>query len=86
MNGKTTYIAPQHKRLKGKEHVLAARSKTSHSVGAEVTRLKFLRKNSACSEPPHVGSYFFNGPLDHMGSTELAANLFRATQTEGKAE
>ena len=22
--------------------------------------------------------------LDHMGSTELAANLFRATQTEGK--
>lgn len=22
--------------------------------------------------------------LDHMGSTELAANLFRATQTKGK--
>ena len=25
-----------------------------------------------------------DNPLDHMGSTELAANLFRATQTEDK--
>jgi len=40
---------------------LTARSKTSRPVGAEVTRLKFLRKNSDCSEPPHVGSYFLTG-------------------------
>lgn len=37
---------------------------------AGIRRRKFLSKNQAI--------------LDHMGSTELAANLFRATQTEEK--
>jgi DNA-damage-inducible protein D len=37
---------------------------------------KGIHKNKGLKKSQHI--------LDHMGSTELAANLFRATQTEGK--
>lgn len=36
------------------------------------------------SHPPTEGAEKESEDLDHMGSTELAANLFRATQTEEK--
>ena len=37
---------------------------------------KGIHKNKKLKKSEHI--------LDHMGSTELAANLFRATQTEEK--
>ena len=38
-------------------------AQSRHRVAAEVTRLKFLKKENKKSEPPHVGCYFLDRPL-----------------------
>ncbi|PYJ83743.1 MAG: hypothetical protein DME22_14955 [Verrucomicrobia bacterium] len=43
---------------------LTARLKTPSCVAAEVTRLRFLWDEKKESEPPHVGCYFFDRPLN----------------------
>jgi hypothetical protein len=42
------------------------------------------KAKEACLKSQHRVEDHFEHVLDHMGSTELAANLFRGTQTEEK--
>lgn len=60
------------------------RAKTLGNVAEATLRTFWPENEGGAFRSRSIAKFNREGALDHMGSTELAANLFRATQAEEK--